>query len=119
VRGSAAYALGKLGDKRAVKPLQKRLECETQKKVKVLIYYALGKLGDKRVIEPLIVALKDTDWQVRWQVRLHAAYALDKLDDKRAIGPLKKALAAENPVLREPIQSAIEKLESPPDEGNE
>ena len=87
--GSAAWALGQLGDTRAVEPLIKALpEFEdTFGGEKDHIAEALGKMGEA-AIEPLINALKHENLSVREG----AAWALGQLGDTRAVEPLILAL---------------------------
>ncbi len=94
-RASAAAALGKLGDKRAVMPLLKLLG-DREAKVSNASVKSLGKLRDKRAIPPLMELLKDKDWFMRCA----AANALGKLGDKRAVGPLADALKDTDPRVR-------------------
>jgi HEAT repeat protein len=58
VRKSAAEALGKIGDKRAIEPLIKALGDENGD-VRESAAEVLGKIGDKRAVEPLLKALED------------------------------------------------------------
>ncbi|MBK9745769.1 MAG: HEAT repeat domain-containing protein [Chloroflexi bacterium] len=82
VRSSAAAALGRLGDKRAIDPLFPLLKDATDS-VRISAIIALGKLGDARALDPLLSLSKDaTD-----SVRISAAAALGKLG-MRALHPL-------------------------------
>lgn len=96
VRCGCAEALGKIGDRRAVEPLIKKLndrgEYEVREDFK-LIYSqtmmtscatALGDIGDDRAVEPLIELLTDRDPSHREA----AMWALGKIGDERAIAPL-------------------------------
>ncbi len=58
VRRSAAEALGRLGDPRAVRPLGKALGDE-EPDVRRTAAEALGKLADPRAVEPLVALLRD------------------------------------------------------------
>jgi HEAT repeat protein len=62
VRSSTAWALGWLGDKRAVEPLVAALGdagvVGNPYVARVQVAFALGRLGDERAIEPLIDVLK-------------------------------------------------------------
>ncbi len=87
VRESAAGALGKIGDARAVEPLIKALRDDNED-VCSSAAEALGQIGDARAVEPLINALRDNK---RW-VRQHAADALGQIGDARAVEPLINAL---------------------------
>ena len=56
------------------------------------------------------------DKRRNFEERSSAAFALGEICDKRALKSLKKALASEEgKIVREEIQTAIEKLESLPD----
>ena len=63
VRYSVAEALGKIGDKNAVKPLIKALEDDDWIAwcVRTRAAEALGKISDLRAIGPIITSLKDKD----------------------------------------------------------
>lgn len=79
VKSMVAEVLGKIGDKRAVKPLLKLLYNKNQNKyVRGHIIEVLGKIGDERAIEPLIKALDDK----YIYVRLKAKNALDTIKPK-------------------------------------
>lgn len=91
VRGNAADALGKTGDKEAVEPLIAALKDE-DKVVRFSAAEALGELQDERAIEPIIAVLKDGDWSVR----VGAAEALGKIGTLRALEALTVASGDEN-----------------------
>jgi HEAT repeat protein len=74
VREAAAWALRRIGDKRAVEPLIQALRDEDHD-VRRAAAEALGTIGDPRAVEPLIRALRDENWEVRKA----AVEALDKL----------------------------------------
>ncbi|GAG35765.1 unnamed protein product, partial [marine sediment metagenome] len=98
----AAYALGKLGDRRAVVPLIQAIKGKTLNLKGPISFWgkpfwpeiaieALGKIGEP-ALEPLIQALKDEDSQTRrWVVRV-----LGEIGDKRAVEPLIAALKDED-----------------------
>jgi HEAT repeat protein len=72
-----AYALGELGDVRAVGPL---IDALGNMEVCGWAAYALGRLGDMRAVEPLMEALTFNDsWTLEKVVT-----ALGRLGDKRA-----------------------------------
>ena len=60
VRLACADALGRIGDKYAVKPLIELLEDETEKSMylKESATFALGMLGDTSAIDPLVAILE-------------------------------------------------------------
>ena len=87
VRRSAAYALGRLGDKQSVQPLLDVLKDEDPR-VRLEAAFALGYLGDPRSMKPLVAALKDENWQVRW----NAVVALGALGNKGATETLLEML---------------------------
>ncbi|MEQ8189449.1 MAG: HEAT repeat domain-containing protein [Candidatus Eremiobacterota bacterium] len=76
-RHTAVWALGNLGDKRAVPCLIKVLEHDKNENIRSIAAEALGKLEDKQSVKPLIKALKDPDWGVR----VDAVYAFGRLKD--------------------------------------
>ena len=78
VRGRAAWALGELGDARAVEPLMEALKDESEN-VRSGAAWALEKIGDTRAVEPLMEVLKDESENVRWG----AADALIKIRSKK------------------------------------
>ena len=104
-RVGAAYALGEIGDKRAIEPLIQTLKDEDSK-IRSSVAEALGKIDDERVVEPLIQLLKDEAWAVRRK----AAEALGEIGDKRSIAPLTHALEDENKWVREAARNALERI---------
>ena len=62
--GTAAEALGYIGDARAVRPLIALLKNKDRYGHEAAAE-ALGKIGDDRAVEPLVTALKDEDVYVR------------------------------------------------------
>jgi nucleoside phosphorylase len=87
VRGSAATALGALGDRNAVQPLCDALKDDAPK-VRGSAATALGALGDRNAVQPLCDALKDDAREVRGS----AATALGALGDRNAVQPLSALL---------------------------
>ena len=59
VRTAAMYALGEIGDTRAVQPLAGKLVSEGRE-IRVSAASALGQIGDTAAVEPLIQALDET-----------------------------------------------------------
>jgi HEAT repeat protein len=119
VRASAARALARMGDPRAVDPLMARLK-DGAPMVRSAAATSLGQLGEGRVVPQLIVAFPDKEAAVRRAVggalakfvpldlRAHVAglYSRDLVDrweaeaklaaaGERALGPLIGALACE------------------------
>ena len=80
IRGAAADALGRLGDRRAADALIKCLTDEDYY-VRAATAEALGELGDKRALEALAKALKDDDDHVVKKF----IHALAEIGDERAL----------------------------------
>jgi HEAT repeat protein len=57
VRSTAAYALGQLGDRRAVGPLIEAMTDEKDRSVQIEAAAALGKIKDFKAVEPLIQSI--------------------------------------------------------------
>jgi hypothetical protein len=87
LHSAAAYALGIIGDKKAVEPLIKALN-DTVSDVRWGAASALGKINDARAVAPLIKVLADEDSFVRRA----AVEALGEIRNKSAIAPLIEAL---------------------------
>jgi hypothetical protein len=109
-RERAVWALGRLGDARAVEPL---IACQhdPDEQVRKCVLLALADLGDTRAVEPLIACLKDR----KWSHRRSATEALGKLGAARALGPLAACLNDPNMDMdvREGACKAIMKLGKP------
>jgi HEAT repeat protein len=95
-RWKAAWALGQVGDARAVVPLigcldfsRKFVAGEGEFTLNMVASWALGRIGDSRAVGPLSWALENECTDFVWI----AAWALGEIGDPRAIGPLEKALA--------------------------
>jgi HEAT repeat protein len=140
VRMSAAKALGKIGDARAVEPLIQALrDDDGDDELQRTVTAALQKLG-MGAVEPLIRAMRDSNANVRsraaWtlgeirdaravepliralkdecdDVRGVSADALGKIGDTRAVKPLIQALKAENYEVRQRILETLGKLVKP------
>lgn len=87
-RTNAAWALGALGNRRAV-PLLSRTLADTEPNVRKRGAWALGALDASEAVPALIEALKDSDAGVREQV----AWALGAIGDRRAVDGLVGALS--------------------------
>lgn len=94
VRWKAAWALGHLGDPRAVDPLIASLDFagpmvvgEGTFTLNMAAAWALGKLKDPRAVDPLIRGLSSACSDYIWV----AAWALGEIGDRRAVGPLQEA----------------------------
>ncbi|MHC4314879.1 MAG: HEAT repeat domain-containing protein, partial [Planctomycetota bacterium] len=103
VRSSAARALGQTKGPGAVAALTAALK---DKDVSTSARLALAEIG-KPAVEHLIIALKDTDLQVR----LSAAGALASIVDKKSVVPLIYALRDENDEVRVLAAETLGKLE--------
>jgi hypothetical protein len=105
VRGSAAEALGHIGDPHAVEFIVKTL-MDSHWNVQSESAKALGRIGDRRAVDPLILALQDRDAVVRGS----AAEALGKIKDERAIEPLRAAMADEDRDVRKRVEEALMRI---------
>lgn len=108
MRGSAARSLGRLGDRRALEPLQGLL-ADPYFTVRAEAVEALGDLGDRAAVPALIERLDDEDLNVRH----FAARALGKLGDPAAVPALIKQLSNENPRLRMAVAEALAEIGDP------
>lgn len=109
-RRDAAYALGRIGDPRAVELLIAVLLTDKSFRVRERAAFDLGIIGDTQAVEALIAALKDEDYNVRSA----AAWALGDLGDTQAV-PVLQRLLGERGIgsgwVRGSAQRAIEKIE--------
>lgn len=110
-RHTAVWALGNLGDKRAVPYLIEVLKTDKNENIRSIAAEALGKLGDKRSVEPLIKALGDTDWGVR----VDAIFALGRMKDlsAEAIPDIIKTLKDEDETVRLTAAKILGEFEDP------
>jgi len=105
VRGKAATALGRLGDRRAVGYLLEHLLTDPAPFVRVRIASALGQFGGPQVIDRLVRALGDPAW---W-VRMRSVEALEQIGSV-AEGPLLVALDDPDSEIRVRAAVALERL---------
>lgn len=108
VRTLCAWALGEIGDARAVVPLLHALY-DVEPRVQDWVTKALGELGDLRAVDPLIQALGARSPNVR----RHAAAALGWLGDTRAVSALITALDDKSPDVRASAAEGLGKLKDP------
>ena len=108
VRGKAATALGRLGDRRAVGYLLEHLLTDPAPFVRARIASALGQFGGPEVIDRLVRALGDPAW---W-VRMRSVEALEQIGSL-AEGPLLVALDDPDPEIRIRAAVALERLGVP------
>ncbi|MDY6836292.1 MAG: HEAT repeat domain-containing protein [Chloroflexota bacterium] len=136
LRWGAAWALGKIGESRAVPALIQAL-ADRNARVRRNTAKALGSIGDDAAVEPLVKSLGDEDSRVRkdaadalgeigqsavqplvhtlntasdQKVRWHALEALRNISDVGVIDVLIQALRDENLVARERAAEALERL---------
>lgn len=106
VKEGAIYALGELGDVRALEPLIKMLE-DPSSDVRKSAAVALGWLKDKRAVDPLLKYLNKAQASEFSSI----TYALSELKDKKAVEPLIQiALESESQQIRKPCIRALGKL---------
>jgi HEAT repeat protein/beta-lactamase regulating signal transducer with metallopeptidase domain len=108
VRRTAAHALARLRDRRALPGLTAALKDESPD-VRRAAAGALGDLRDQQAVDGLIGALKDPEPDVRRA----AASALGDLRDPRAVEPLIAALGDEAADVRRAAASALGDLRDP------
>jgi HEAT repeat protein len=104
VRRIAAFALGRIGDIRAVEPLIKVLEDE-DRDVRWDAAIALGRIGDIRAVEPLIKVLEDENEGVR----LFAEEAIGNIGEP-AIEPLLNALDSNSVLVSRKAAELLEQI---------
>ena len=108
VRAKAAYALGRLGDARAIPYLLEHLLTDPAPFVRARIAGALGQFDEPDVIERLVRSLGDPAW---W-VRMRSVEALEQIGPQ-AEAPLLVALDDPDPELRMRAAVALERLGVP------
>jgi HEAT repeat protein len=108
VRGKAATALGRLGDRRAVNHLLEHLLIDPAPFVRARIASTLAQFGGPEVVDRLVHALRDQAW---W-VRMRSVEALEQIGAS-AVGPLLVALDDPDAEIRRRAAAALERLEVP------
>jgi hypothetical protein len=110
VIAEATWALGKLGDLRAVDSIMVVWEeWGSNAKCRQAAIWALGRLGDPRSMPLLLAALQDTDNDVRWV----AAEGLGQLGDPDAVEPLITALRDDDGAVRKAAAEALKEIGTP------
>ena len=107
VRKNAVWALGQIGDPRAVEALEEALKDEDVY-VRGGAALALGQIGDAGAVEALKEALKDTDAYVRRNV----TWSLAMLRDPRAVEALEEALKDQDEIVRKNAAEALEEIKA-------
>ncbi len=108
VRVEAAFALAKIGDERAVKPLVRTLRFDRDLEVRRAAARALGDMKAKGAVRALIEELEDT---MDNSLANEIVIALGKIGDKAAFVPLLKVIQGDYlDYVKENAQKAIENL---------
>lgn len=114
VRQKVAQSLGKLGDERALEPLNILMKEDEVLEVRREAALALGRLGDKRAVEPLLSFLenqslssKENEGLQNEHFRFEAIGVLQDLGDKRAMIPLIRRLKDDYYLARARAASAL------------
>jgi HEAT repeat protein len=108
VRLEAVWALGEIGDERAVEPLVEALKDEDWY-VRKQAASSLCNLRNQESVVLLVRALNDEDWYVRKQ----AARILGTIGDPRAAKPLARTLRDEDPVVQQEAAAALGRIGDP------
>ncbi|HEY1100294.1 MAG TPA: HEAT repeat domain-containing protein [Myxococcota bacterium] len=96
VRATAAVALGRMGDARALPVLADALRGDESYAVRAAAAAALGRLGDVAGLQPLFGALHDRDAYVRTE----ATEALSRFRSPEHLFAFRDALTADDPLQR-------------------
>lgn len=107
VRMNSAYALGLIGNEKAVPTLNKLLK-DKDDTVRMDASGALRMIASPKAVDPLIKSLKDKEWKVRE----NSAEALGKIGDERAIEHLSPMLNDENKNVSMKAEIALEKIKN-------
>ena len=119
VRLACADALGRIGDKYAVRPLIDLVEDEEEKSIylKESATFALGLLGDTSAIDPLINILESrhifSDKFTFLKEKIVEALGKLNINNKKIVNALKKSLMDRSPIVR---INAIEAIMNSDDE---
>jgi len=105
VRASAAAALGRIGDAKAVNPLMNTI-ADPDVMVRARVADALGRLGDTRATTSLAALL----WDPEARVRAYAAASLGRMADPRGVEPLIEALKDSDTAVRAATAEALGSL---------
>ena len=108
VRLEATWALGEIGDERALESLVEALRDEDWY-VRKQAATSLCNLKNPESVGLLVGALSDEDWYVRKQ----AARILGTIGDARASKPLARALRDEDPVVKQEAAAALGRIGDP------
>ena len=103
VREKTANALGKLQDKRAIKPLMRLLD---DQQINRAVPTALGDIGGLEVRQPLLECL----FYDAQRVRLAAIHALEKLNTPDAVTDLQQCLADPDEEIRNATVQALKTM---------
>lgn len=109
VRYSAVFALGDIGDKRAVRVLLPLLKAVSGR-LRYAAAYALGSIGDEEALDGLMEALTDGEWGVRWAAARGIGRISEGRMNRRAVSHLIDALLDENEPVRKEALSALKRI---------
>jgi HEAT repeat protein len=109
IRAEAAYALGDLGDGRAVARLARLVTEDNRVDVRTMAVVAIGKIGSPEGVDCLLRALEDSDTAVR----IRAAESLGKIGDDRATDVLTQLLDDSSTTMRATAAEALGAIGSP------
>lgn len=102
VRATAAVALGRMGDLRALPALSEAVRGDDSFAVRAAAAAAVGRLGDPAGLPTLFVALHDREQYVRTE----AEEALGRFHTREHLFAFREALRAEDPLARRAAVSA-------------
>lgn len=108
VRKEAAWALGEMEDRKAVRALSQLLLKDENWEVRREAASALEQIEDRGAVDALSSALTE---DINWEVRREAAEALGQIQDRSAITALESALKDENKEVRREAVEALGDLE--------